>query len=170
MDTQQIAAIEARLVLVEARLEIMDLEAEYARSWDAADPEAWASVFTHDGVFEISPVGDQSADRRQGKAELAAFCQEVSAFYRGLHYMHLPRLTIEGEMAHGRLHFEWIGLFNPRENYRGRRDAAGYYDVTYRKENGRWRISNRLEKLITGQIADGYDVYHAAGFPSSGST
>lgn len=42
---QQMTAIDARLAAIEARLEIMDLDAEYARSWDAADPEAWADVF-----------------------------------------------------------------------------------------------------------------------------
>lgn len=114
---------------------------------------------------EASPVGNQPACLRQGTAELAAFCREVSALYRGLHYMHLPRLSIRGDMAYGRLHFEWTGLYNPHENYRGRRDAAGYYDVTYRKENGQWRIAHRLEKQITGQIADGYDVYLTGDFP-----
>ncbi len=165
MSNQQIAAIEARLLEVEARLEIIDLEAEYARSWDAADAGAWARVFTSDGAFEMSPVGDQPARIQRGSVELAAFCNEVSAFYRGLHFMHLPRLTMDGDMAYGRVHFEWIGLYNLRENYCGRRDAAGYYDVTYRKENGRWRIAHRLEKQIAGQIADGYDVYLADSFP-----
>ena len=167
MNDPQITTVEARLAAVEARFEIMDLEAEYARSWDAADPEAWADVFTSNGVFEASPVGDQSASLQCGAAELAAFCREVSALYRGLHFMHLPRLNIDGDVAYGRLHFEWIGLYNPRENYRGRRDAAGYYDVTYRKENGRWRIAHRLEKQITGQIADGYDIYLTSSFPPS---
>lgn len=166
MSSQQLAAIESRLAAVEARLEIMDLEAEYARSWDAADPEAWANVFTADGVFEASPVGGQPACLRRGTAQLAEFCREVSALYRGLHYMHLPRLTIDGDAACSRLHFEWIGLFNPQGNYRGRRDAAGYYDVTYRKENDRWRIAHRLEKQITGQIADGYDIYLTSDFPA----
>jgi len=167
MSNHQFAAIEARLAVVEARLEIMNLEAEYARSWDAADPEAWANVFASDGVFEASPVGSQPACLRRGPAELAAFCREVSALYRGLHYMHLPRLTIDGDVAYGRLHFEWIGLYNSRDNYRGRRDAAGYYDVSYRKEDGRWVITHRLEKQITGQIADGYDIYLADSFPAS---
>lgn len=167
MNSQQIAAIEARLAEVECRLEIMDLEAEYARSWDAADSEAWAAVFTSDGVFEASPVGSQPVCLQRGRLELSAFCREVSAHYRGLHYMHLPRITIDGAVAYGRLHFEWVGLYNPRENYRGRRDAAGYYDVTYRKENGRWLIAHRLEKQITGQIADGYDIYLTGNFPPS---
>ncbi len=168
MSSQQIAALEARLETVEARLEIMDLEAEYARSWDAAEPEAWAAVFTSDGIFEICPIGNQPACIKQGAAELAGFCEEVSAFYRGLHYMHLPRLTINGDVAYGRLHFEWIGLYNPNENYRGRRDSAGYYDITYRKENGRWRIAHRFEKQIAGQIADGYDIYQTPKFPPAG--
>lgn len=157
--------MEARLARIEARMKIMDLEAEYARSWDAADADGWADVFTSDGIFEIGPVGDQPARLQQGAAELADFCREVSAFYRGLHFMHLPRLNIDGDVAYGRLHFEWIGLYNPHERHRGRRDAAGYYDVTYRVERGRWRIARRFEKQIAGQIADGYDIYLDAELP-----
>jgi 3-phenylpropionate/cinnamic acid dioxygenase small subunit len=59
MNGEKLAALEARLEEAEARLAIMDLEAEYARAWDAGDAEGWAAVFTEDGVFDMAGVGNQ---------------------------------------------------------------------------------------------------------------
>jgi hypothetical protein len=55
--TNEIHELSKRLVEVEARLEIINLEAEYARSWDVGDANGWASVFTENGTFEMAPVG-----------------------------------------------------------------------------------------------------------------
>ena len=159
MNDDKLASIEARLADAEARLAIMDLEAEYARSWDAGDGDGWAAVFTEDGVFDMAEVGSQVRRVVTGTAELAAFCQEVDSFYKGLHFMHLPRIKLSGDIACSRVHFQWIGLFSPNNRYNGQRQAAGYYDVTYRRIGGRWRMQHRLEKAISGQITDNYDVY-----------
>jgi 3-phenylpropionate/cinnamic acid dioxygenase small subunit len=59
MNGEKLAALEARLEEAEARLAIMDLDAEYARAWDAGDAEGWAAVFTEDGVFDMAGVGNQ---------------------------------------------------------------------------------------------------------------
>lgn len=37
------------------RLAILDLEARSAKTWDLADAEGWADLFTPDGVFEGFP-------------------------------------------------------------------------------------------------------------------
>lgn len=159
MNDDRLASLEARLADAEARLAIIDLEAEYARSWDAGDGAGWAAVFAADGVFDMAEVGGQARRIITGADELAAFCRDVDAFYKGLHFMHLPRLKLVGDTAYSRIHFQWIGLFNPNSRYSGQRHAAGYYDVTYRRINGQWRMQHRLEKAITGQTTDSYDVY-----------
>ena len=164
MSNEMLASIEARLTQAEARLAIMDLEAEYARSWDAGDDKAWAAVFTEDGVFDMAEVGSQARRVYTGTAELAAFCRDVDAFYKGLHFMHLPRLKMDGDTAYGRMHFQWIGLFAPNDRHNGQRNAAGYYDVKYRYVNNQWKIQHRLEKAITGQTTDNYDVYVSSDF------
>lgn len=168
MENDRLLQLEARLAQVEARLAIMDLEAEYARSWDAGDAAAWAALFTADGVFDMAAVGQQTRMVYRGTDELMAFCQNVDAFYKGLHFMHLPRLQIDGDMAYGRLHFQWIGLYHPSSRYSGQRQAAGYYDVTYRREHGQWRMQHRLEKAITGQTSEQFDVYVDANFGPAG--
>ncbi|MNW21761.1 hypothetical protein D3C71_2228480 [compost metagenome] len=57
------------------------------------------------------------------------------------------------------MHFQWLGLFNPNGRFHGQRQAAGYYDVTYRRINGQWRMQHRMEKAITGQTTENFDVY-----------
>lgn len=157
---QRLQALEARLQYAEDRLALMDLEAEYARSWDAADAAAWANLFTEDGVFDMAGVGHQARRVYEGTAQLAGFCQEVSAFYQGLHFMHLPRLQLQGDTAVARVHFQWTGVFHASPHFHGQRTAQGYYDVTYRRAgDGRWRILHRIEKAITGSVQEQFDVY-----------
>lgn len=157
-------ALSARLLQAEARLAIMDLEAEYARAWDAGDSRGWAGVFTEDGVFDLAAVGSGPRLVHTGRQELEAFCTQVDAFYKGLHFMHLPRLHIEGDTAHGRVHFQWQGLFNPSHKYFGQRTVAGYYDVQYRRVHGQWLMQHRLEKAVSGQTTEHYDVYQQPDF------
>lgn len=164
MNDNRLASLEARLAEAEARLAIMDLEAEYARSWDAGDADGWAAVFTEDGVFDMAGVGNQPRLVHTGTSELAAFCREIDAIYKGLHFMHLPRIKLAGDTAYGRVHFQWLGLFNPNGHFHGQRQAAGYYDVTYRRINGQWRMQHRMEKAITGQTTENFDVYVDADF------
>ncbi|MDD3797558.1 MAG: nuclear transport factor 2 family protein [Novosphingobium sp.] len=156
-----LAELERRLHRAEARLAIMALEAEYARSWDAGDARAWAALFTADGVFDMAAVGANPRSVMRGTAELEGFCRQVDSIYRGLHFMHLPWLDIGEETARGRLHFQWIGLQHAGAGHFGRRDASGYYDVTYALADGEWKIRHRLEKAITGTVAEHFDVYLA---------
>ena len=167
MNDTVLSELSARLEAAETRLAIMNLEAEYARSWDAGDAEAWANVFTPDGVFDMAGVGQQARQVYTGHSELAGFCRDIDAFYKGLHFMHLPRLRLDGDTVYGRLHFQWIGLFNQGSHFNGQRHTSGYYDVVYRRLNGEWRIQHRLEKAITGQINEGYDLYLSPDLPSA---
>lgn len=160
------AAVLSRLEQAEARLAIMDLEAEYARAWDAGDAAGWAAVFTEDGVFDLAAVGAGPRLVHKGRQELVAFCTQVDAFYKGLHFMHLPRLQIEGDTAQGRVHFQWQGLFNTSAQYFGQRTVVGYYDVSYQRVHGRWLMKHRLEKAVSGQTTEHYDVYQQAALSS----
>ena len=158
MSDTSIAALEARLEQAEARLAIMDLEAEYARAWDAGDAAGWAAVFAEDGVFELAAVGSGQRLVYTGTQQLADFCTQIDAIYKGLHFMHLPRLRIDGDQAHGRVHFQWLGLFNASAQHFGQRTAAGYYDVRYKRVRGRWLMQHRLEKALSGQTSEHYGL------------
>ncbi len=43
------AALQARLLRLEDRMELFDLEGRYARTWDSGDAAGWAALFTDDG-------------------------------------------------------------------------------------------------------------------------
>ena len=101
MIERRLVALEQRLAAAEARLEIYDLEAEYARAWDAGDSKAWAALFVSDGVFQMAGVGLQPERICTGTLELETFCVEVSAFYRWLHFIHLPRVRIAEDREDG---------------------------------------------------------------------
>lgn len=159
-DAQRLSALEARLQHAEDRLALMDLEAEYARSWDAADPAGWAQLFTEDGVFDMAGVGHQGRRVYQGREQLEGFCKEVNTFYQGLHFMHLPRLQMQGDSACARVHFQWMGIFHSSGKFHGQRTAQGYYDVSYQRcADGQWRMLHRLEKAVSGSTHENFDVY-----------
>lgn len=150
----------ARLERVEARLALIELEADYARSWDAGDGAAWAALFTPDGVFDMAAVGRQPGAIYRGTDELRGFCEAVSADYAGLHFMHLPRIVLDGDHARARIHFQWLGIIRAGATHSGQRTAAGYYDVDYRRcATHGWRIAHRLEKAVAGRIDESFGLY-----------
>lgn len=153
------AALERRLSAAEDRLAILDLEGEYARAWDCGDAAGWAAAFTPDGSFEMVAVGNQAARTMRGTAALAAFCDEVGGFYRGLHFLGLPRVVLDGETARAQIHFQWVGVFRPGGVWSGERHAKGFYEVTYRKQGGTWRIARRIEKVVSGGQIESYDPF-----------
>jgi len=143
------ADIEARLRAVEDRLEIMELEAVYARSFDDHDGDTWSSLFTADGIYQSRPEGDGPPEMFvQGTDALRTFCTEAP--FVGIHCFHLPQLTFQGDEATGRIHLEYYGHWreDPGAPYT---KMVGYYDVAYRREGGRWRIARRVTTAFARQ-------------------
>lgn len=139
--------IEDRLRLVEDRLEILDMEGRYAETWDFADSAGWAALFTADGVFEIlAPNGD--VDRRvTGTAELTAFCDTVNASYQGLHLIHAPRITIDGDSAAAHIQFTFEA-HHTHERGVDQTSVSGAYDVAYVRTQAGWRMKRRVERAM----------------------
>ena len=65
------------LATLEAHLALLNLEGEYARTWDTGDAAGWAALFTDDGVFEMVGVGDLPGLRVEGSEQLAGFCRQI---------------------------------------------------------------------------------------------
>ena len=140
------ADIERRLRTVEDRLALIELEAAYARHFDARDGDAWAALFTTGGVYRSrDAVPGGRGNFVEGRAALAAFCS--GAAWDGIHLLHLPQLTIAGDRAEGRVHLEFIGLFHG-SGAPGVR-MTGYYDVDYERVDGRWLIRERVTTTFT---------------------
>lgn len=149
-------SIEERLTALEDRLAILDLEGEYARSWDVGDSAGWADVFTPDGAFVLAPAGHIERQTFKGRQALFDFCEEINQYYRGLHFISLPRIQLGKEQARAQIHFQWQALFRPDSHHSGERHACGYYDVTYRKLDGLWRIEQRIENALAGKTIGQY--------------
>jgi hypothetical protein len=138
-------SLEERVARLEAMLELMTLEAEYARAWDTGDADGWAAVFTDDGVFELRGSAGRPTRTYEGRLALCEFCQVVNAEWTGLHLMHVPQLTVDGEEARGRVHFEWTSVARGQSTHTVQGRTYGYYDVRYRHTANGWRMARRVE-------------------------
>ena len=128
---------------VAAHLAILNLEGEYARTWDTVDPEGWAGLFIPEGIFEMLPVGNTPGDFYQGREALAGFCRRINASYRGLHLIHAPSIRVEGDSARGWIHFEFRSISGSTLG-----SVAGIYQVDYRRTEEGWRIEHRIEQAV----------------------
>ena len=147
--------LEARLAAVEDRLALIELEATYAHTYDAREGDAWAALFTPDGIYQsrgASPSGGGSFV--QGRAALARSC--IEARHDGIHLLHLPQLTITGDRAVGRVHLEFAARDHGADQTQRR--MVGYYDIEYARVGGRWLIKRRVTTAFArhSQTAFGY--------------
>jgi uncharacterized protein (TIGR02246 family) len=130
----------ARLAAVEDRLAIIDLEAAYARAFDSRDGKAWAALFTPDGVYQARGASPSQGNYVTGRADLAEFC--TKAPFDGIHLLHLPQVSLDGDTASSRLHLEFVASFHADGSPSTR--MVGYYDVRYVRCDGRWLIEHRV--------------------------
>jgi len=158
MAADPVELLAARLALTEARLDLYGLEGRYARTWDTGDAAGWADLFTDEGVFEMAATGGEPGRRVEGRTALAAFCAEYTGTVTGLHLLHLPEFTLEGNRATSRLHFEFRAVLRSAPDLTQQSSVAGYYDTTYVLYATGWRITHRFEKAVTRQRAVFYDL------------
>jgi len=63
-----------RLRAIEDRLALLEVEAAYARAFDGRDGEAWAALFTEDGIYQARGRTPGEPGAPQGRAQLADYC------------------------------------------------------------------------------------------------
>lgn len=151
--------VEERLARVEARLDINQLEAEYARTWDTCDADAWASCFTADGSFEMCGFGERRPRRFCGHLELAEFCRATTDRYEGIHLINPGAVDITGDTATGWVHFSYFDRDRTDPTVPVRQ-VAGVYSVLYVHTAAGWRMRRRREQAV---LAEG--TFH--GFPEA---
>ena len=138
------------------RVAILQLEAEYARTWDTQDADGWAACFTDDGAFEMgSTPGGLPAMRFAGRAELAQFCRLGSGRYEGIHLLSAPSLTFDhGDDGNASRVWGWVHFsYHDRDRKTGAlRHVVGVYAVTYRRgDDGAWRMALRREQAVMNE-------------------
>ena len=150
------------------RLAILQLEAEYARTWDSQDADGWAACFTDDGAFEMGSVpGGLPAMRFAGRAELTEFCRLGSGRYEGIHLLSAPSLNFDrgsdqaptspGARAWGWVHFSYFDRDRETDTVR---QVVGVYAVTYVRGDDGWRMALRREQAVMSEHG-----FH--GFPTA---
>jgi len=139
------------------RLALINLEARYAKAWDSGDALGWASVFTDEGTFEISAVGDRPRSVYVGRQELMRFCEEFTGVISGVHLPALPYLEIDGDRASGHVNFHFVAIGRPAAAHTVSRTATGHYEVIYERVNGEWLMSHRLEKALESSRSEHFD-------------
>ena len=140
----EISDVVERLAAVEDRLAIIELEAAYARAFDSRAGDEWAALFTPDGIYQARGATAERGNYVAGREALAAFC--AGAPFDGIHLMHLPQCTFDGEQARSRIHLEFVATFHAEGNPTVR--MVGYYDVRYVKLDGVWRIAHRVTSTM----------------------
>jgi hypothetical protein len=137
--------LEERLLLMEDRLALLQLEAAYSSTYDSGNGEGWAALFTEDGIYEgRQREGMPEQNYVQGRHALAAFC--ISDPLRGscIHCAYLPDFTIGDDSAVGRIPFAFRRLGYNSHGQIFRRDTIGNYDTAYVKTTTGWKIRHRF--------------------------
>jgi len=130
-------ATDARLRAIEDRLAILELEGAYAELFDGRRGEEWANLFTEDGSYQSrTPQADV-----HGREALARMC--VETVFDGIHLLSVPRITIDGDRATGRVHFTFHAIEGSDVSVSRN---IGYYDVEYVRTAEGWRIRRRVTR------------------------
>ena len=152
------AEIDERLRAIEDRFAILDLESRYAETWDFGQAEDWATLFTEDGEFQMLAVGNIPHARVNGHAQLREFCIQISQHWRGLHFMHPPRLDLDGDVASSLIYFEFRHVMHGGDAHVRQGMTAGHYRTRYRRTPHGWRIRSRMEQAVFEELGHAYKV------------
>ena len=121
----------------EDRLEIDELAARYGTTIDDRDWDGRADVFCRDAVYELRGFGE-SDQRIVGSAAIRRM-MEASQAHPVAH--HVTNVIVTADDAEVRMRSKVIG-----SGARGRVGSADYDDVL-RREDGAWRIAQRIVTL-----------------------
>lgn len=126
-------SVEERLERLEAKDSIRELRANYCYHVDDGNAEAFASLFTQDGVLDFGSAGTYA-----GREELREFVDSVVPEYYSfiVHMLHNPVIEVDGDAATGRWYFEAPCTSQGEDMW-----IQGRYDDEYVRVDGEWRFA-----------------------------
>ena len=135
------------------RLAIAEQLGRYCLGFDAQDADAWAALFTEDGIFEVRLTGmPQPIFQARGAEQLRAF---AASSPRLLH--HITGLVVDEVLPDSaRTRATVLGTWASPENGSPAIYTHGTYEQRWRLVDGTWRLAHQLF------ISRGY---HTAAFP-----
>jgi len=152
-----VSDLESRLQEVEHRLAIIEIEGQYSMLFDSKQGEAWADLFTEDGVYEGRQMTEDDDPNRlvvRGREQLIKLCQDFPL--AGIHLMHVPHISVNGDKASSRVHMQFLsqseGSASPTIS-----SMVGYYDVAYVLAGDKWKIKRRVTTTFRRTSSNGLD-------------
>lgn len=151
----EIAALKQRLRALEDERQIRETLHRYSHTIDYGPPEAWAGVFTEDGVFDVYRVTGQKTHRECGREELARYLstKRLPPLLHDKHLVCSPVIRIDGDTAKVE---SYVVLLREMEVGGARVASWGrYHDTLVRQPDGTWLIKERLAEMEVG-VGRGY--------------
>lgn len=144
--TGLVDAIERRIALLEDERMIIDTLHRYGQAIDEGNAQAWAGLFTEDGVFLCLDRDGDLILCQQGFAALAQWVRDFKATetHRLKHVVMAPVVNLAGNRAEVTSYYANLienedPLLPPRIRFIGR-----YDDDMVREEDGQWRFRQRV--------------------------
>jgi uncharacterized protein (TIGR02246 family) len=122
---------------VEARQDIADLLSRYCHRVDSGDAEAWAALFTDDGVFEVP-----GAIRLEGTAQLRSMPAIVVEQGGGKWRHQVTNIVAEAGDARDTAKVSAYGVLSDWHGKSGALISFSDYRLTLRQIEGVWRIQS----------------------------
>ena len=140
-----------RILVLEHMEEIKRLQAEYAAACDDKyNPKKMEKLFTVDAIWD----GGKYFGKHGNRKEICDFFAGVSGnILYALHYILMPSIHVEGNIAKGRWYLWMIATMKEQGAIWG----AGVYADKYEKIDGRWFIKEKLLDLqVFTKFEDGW--------------
>lgn len=127
---------------------IGDLMARYCWANDAGDAEAFASVFTEDGLYESHGQAARGLDEIRAVFESRVAARPAQPITNPQHWM--TNLLVEEGAAGARAKSYFTRVVRDKGTGEPRIDALGWFDDDLRMDNGAWRFARRSVRLDIG--------------------
>lgn len=124
----------------EDRLDIADLFARYVHSVDSNQPDAWVTLFTPDGVFDIPGLMRM---RMEGPDELRGMVATVATQGGGKWRHQITNILAEPGNSRDEARVKAYGLVTDWGNG-GKPMIFTDYRITLRRLSGAWRIAELI--------------------------
>lgn len=152
-------SLEHRVAALEAKFQIADLKAEYARLCDLGyDGDAIAALFTEDGSWVSNTYPEV-----RGRDEISRFMRGIGegVFPWAVHLLTNPRIVVADDVITARGHWDLLQLATSEGDSVV---ALGRYQDEFRFSDGQWKFSAvRVEFTYVGNLASGWGE-GSAGF------
>jgi SnoaL-like domain len=146
------------------RIEILELIANYAYSWDGRDADGFSKLFTEDAIRDNYIDGETSPrSRLQSRAELRQHASEsFGGRLVGVHTRHHQTNTVLIHVATDRATGKTMFLLTHQRSDEAvpRLMGSGVYEDEFVKLEGSWKFARR-----TAHVVGGLPQAHVASAP-----